>query len=96
MKKSKIIFGSNSELKAYEAIDKCLPGGWRLYANTPLSQIVDIKREELTEKKWDFYLKASVDFVLTNNNHEPTLAIEFDGLGQGYSAGKKYILPQQI
>lgn len=96
MKKSNIIFGSNSELKAYEAIDKHLPEGWRLYANTPLSQIVEIGRNELTEKKWNFYLKSSVDFVLTNIDHEPVLAVEFDGLGGGYSASNKYVLAQQV
>jgi len=96
MKKSKIIFGSNSELKAFEAIDTHLPGGWKLYANTPLSQIVEIKKEELPEKKWNFYLKSSVDFVLTNQNHEPVLAIEFDGLGEGYSAGEKYVLAHVV
>jgi len=51
MKKSTIIFGSNSELRAYEAIDRHLPEGWRLYANTPLSQIVEIQKEELSGKK---------------------------------------------
>lgn len=96
MKKSSIIFGSNSELKAYEAIDKHLPEGWRLYANTPLSQIVEIKKEELTEKKWNFYLKSSVDFVLANAAHEPVLAIEFDGLSEGFSSGKTYILNKDV
>jgi hypothetical protein len=96
MKKSKLIFGSRSELEAYEIINKHLPEGWKLYGNTPLSQIVDVKREELAEKKWDFYLKASVDFVLTNTSHEPALAIEFDGLGGGFSSGEKYILNKKI
>jgi hypothetical protein len=96
MKKSQIIFGSNSELRAFEAIDRHLPDGWRLYGNTPLSQVVEIRREELTQKKWAFYLKASVDFVLTNVRHEPVLAIEFDGLGDGYTSGKKYVLDRQV
>lgn len=96
MKKSTIIFGSNSELRAYEAIDRHLPSGWRLYANTPLSQIVEVRREELTERKWDVYLKASVDFVLTGPKHEPVLAIEFDGLGEGYSSGERYVLKRRV
>ncbi len=96
MKKSTTIFGSNSELRAYEVIDRHLPLGWRLFANTPLSQIVEVRRKELTEKKWDFYLKASVDFVLTGPKHEPVLAIEFDGLGEGYSSGKRYILERKV
>ena len=53
----------------------------RAGGSTPisLSRIVEIQRAELTEKKWDFYLKASVDFVLADNTHEPLLAVEFDG-----------------
>ena len=96
MKKATTIFGSASERRAFEAIEKHLPSGWRLYGNTPLSQIVEIRKDELTEKRWDYYLKASVDFVLTNPTHEPALAIEFDGLGEGYSSGKRYILERKF
>lgn len=96
MKKATTIFGSNSERRAFETINKHLPSGWRLYGNTPLSQIVEIRKVELTEKKWNYYLKASVDFVLTNPTHKPVLAIEFDGLGEGYSSGKRYILERQL
>jgi len=96
MKKAKIIFGSKNELKAYKTIEEYLPDDWNIYPNIPLSQIVEISREELPEKKWNFYLKSSVDFVITDNSHEPTLALEFDGLGGGYSSGNTYVLKQTI
>ena len=96
MKKSSTVFGSTSELRAYETIERHLPTGWRLYANTPFSQIIEVRREELSEKKWNFYLKTSVDFVLSDGRHEPALAIEFDGLGKGYSSGEKYVLEQGV
>ena len=96
MKKATTIFGSKSERRAFEAIDRHLPSGWRLYGNTPLSKIVEIRKDELTEKKWDYYLKASVDSVLTNPTHAPALAIDFNGLGEGYSSGKRYILERQV
>jgi len=57
---------------------------------------VEIRKDELTEKKWDYYLKASVDSVLTNPTHAPALAIDFNGLGEGYSSGKRYILERQV
>jgi len=95
MKKAKIIFGSRSELKAYKKIEEHLPDNWNIYPNIPLSQIVEIGKTELNEKKWNFYLKASVDFVITDHTHEPTLAVEFDGLGGGYSSGGTYI-PKQV
>lgn len=96
MKKSNSLFASKSELSAFEAIDKHLPPGWRLFANTPFSRIVEIQREELTEKKWNFYLKASVDFVLADSLHRPALAIEFDGLGGGYSSGQNYVIGRRV
>ena len=83
-------------MRAYETIDRHLPSGWRLYANTPFSAIVEVQREELSQKRWDVYLKTSVDFVLSDSRHEPVLAIEFDGLGEGYSSGKKYVLDQEV
>ena len=96
MKKSDTLFGSTSELRAYETIDRHLPFGWRLYANTPFSQIVEVRRQELSEKKWNFYLKTSVDFVLSDCKHEPVLAIEFDGLGKGYRSEEKYVLEEEV
>ena len=92
MKKATTIFGSASERRAFEAIEKHLRSGWRLYGNTPLSQIVEIRKDELTEKRWDYYLKASVDFVLTNPTHEPVLAIEFDGLGRATALARDIFL----
>jgi hypothetical protein len=96
MNRARIIFGSNSELAAYEAIARQLPHGWKLYGNTPLPQLVVAKCAELTGKEWDYYLKASVDFVLTTPTHEPVLAIEFDGLGAGFSSGRVYIQRRDV
>lgn len=90
VKKSSTVFGSKSEQRAFAVIAAHVPKGFRLYPNLPLSQIVEVERNEVSAVEWDFYLKSSVDFVLANRRDEPVLAIEFDGLGGGFSSGSTY------
>jgi hypothetical protein len=94
MRKARTIFGSSSEMRAFEAITAQLPEGWTLFPNVPFPQIVEAKRHELNNREWDFYLKTSVDFVLTAPSSEPSMALEFDGLGEGFSLGDTYIQAQ--
>jgi hypothetical protein len=91
MHKAKTIFGSSSEKRTFDAITSLLPEGWTLYPNIPFSHIVRAERGELKDGEWDFYLKTSVDFVLTAPTAEPSLALEFDGLGEGFSLGDTYV-----
>ena len=91
MRKARTVFGSASEERAFHAITAQLPDGWNVYPNVPLSQIVDVEKNELRPREWDFFLKTSVDFVLTSPSSEPSLALEFDGLGDGFSLGDIYI-----
>jgi hypothetical protein len=90
LKKAKSIFGSNVERHAFNLIKAELPAGWAIHSNLPLSQVVEIEKTEVTVGDWDFYLKTSVDFVLTDPQGEPRLALEFDGLAGGFSSGSAY------
>jgi hypothetical protein len=94
MEKSKSIFASKAERNAFSLIQSCIPEGFALYPNIPLSQIISAEKGELPETDWDFYLKSSVDFVLTDRSAQPILAIEFDGLAGGFSCGQEYQAPQ--
>jgi hypothetical protein len=91
MHKAKTIFGSVSEKRAFEAISSQLPQGWTLYPSVPFSHIVKAEKGELKAGEWDCYLKTSVDFVLTSPTCEPSLALDFDGLGEGFSLGETYV-----
>lgn len=90
MKKADTIFASKSEQRAFKIIQAELPAGWSLYPNMPLSQLVKIQNDEISEIEWDFYLKSSVDFVLVTPRDKLSLAIEFDGLAGGFSSGAIY------
>ena len=90
MKRAGTVFASKTERRAFKIIEAGLPVGWSLYPNLPLSQIVQLKKDEVSEEEWDFYLKSSVDLALTTPTDELFLAIEFDGLAGGFSAGSVY------
>ncbi len=91
MHKAKTIFGSSSERRTFDAITSQLPQAWTLYPNVPFPSIVKAEKDELKDGEWDYYLKTSVDFVLTTPTSEPSLALEFDGLGEGFSLGDTYV-----
>jgi hypothetical protein len=62
-----------------------------VYPNVPLSQIVRVGKHELSATDWDLYLKTSVDFVLVDPVARPSLAVEFDGMGGGFSSSTTYV-----
>lgn len=91
MKVSISIFASKAESEAYKAILGHIPFGWKLFANVPLAMVLKIEQDEISPREWDTYLKMSVDFILTDPNYRPVLAIEFDGLSEGFSSGERYV-----
>lgn len=92
MHRAKTIFGSSSEGRTFDAITSQLPQGWTLYPNVPFPNIVKAEKGELRDGEWDYYLKTAADYVLTTGlKSEPSLALEFDGLGEGFSLGDTYV-----
>jgi hypothetical protein len=91
MRKAKSIVGSEPEGKAFQSIALHLPEGWRVYPNLPLSQLVRVGKHELPQSDWDLYLKTSIDFTLVDAENSPSLLIQFDGMGGGFSSSDKYV-----
>jgi Protein of unknown function (DUF2726) len=91
MRKAKTIFGSDPEGKAFQSIKSHLPEGWQVYPNLPFSQVVRVGKHEVSASEWDLYLKTSVDFTLVDGDINPSLIIEFDGMGGGFSSSDTYI-----
>jgi hypothetical protein len=91
MCKAKTIFGSNPEGAAFQSIGLHLPQGWAVYPNLPLSQLVRVGKHELSGDEWELYLKTSVDFTLVEGEGNPSLIVEFDGMGEGFSSSTTYI-----
>jgi hypothetical protein len=91
MRKAKTIFGSHPESTAFQSITLHLPQGWAVYPNLPLSQIVRVGKHEVSQGEWEVYLKTSVDFTLVEGKGDPSLVVEFDGMGEGFSSSNTYI-----
>jgi hypothetical protein len=95
MRKAKTIFGSGPEGKAFQSNALQLPQGWAVYPNLPLSLLVRAGKHEISESDWDLYLKTSVDFTLVEGEGDPSLIVEFDGMGQGFNSSTTYVQFQQ-
>ena len=51
----------------------------RLFANQRLSDVVLKEGTYLPSRAFDFYTRSHVDFVVTDENSKPVLAVEYDG-----------------
>ena len=50
----------------------------RLFAKSRLSDII-LKDESLSQSDFDFYTRAHVDFVVTDQDTKPLFIVEYDG-----------------
>lgn len=53
-----------------------------IYKEMALRRVVKIDKEEVDEGEWDYYSKASLDFVICNDDSDQTfeMIIEYDGV----------------
>jgi len=94
------VFGSEAEKRHFGH----LVGKWsersNVYHNLPLLQVFDLEKligvMNLNEVEISRLKKTSVDFVLCDKNDKPWMAIDFDGLNQGFSSGASYIKGQKF
>ena len=91
MKPKDTIFGSKSEAKMFRLLDSHWKDHFNIYTNLPFANILTPEPKELTPKELDYFYKTSVDFVLCSERDKPLLAIEFDGIGHGFSKDGTYI-----
>jgi hypothetical protein len=52
-----------------------------VYKEFPVRRVIDVEEQELSKGEWDYYSKASFDFLVCNRDDKRTweIAIEFDG-----------------
>jgi hypothetical protein len=50
-----------------------------------------LKELQITDRAREYLLKTEFDFVVCDHSASPILAIEFDGLGHGFSRDGKYV-----
>lgn len=87
----KNIFGSKPEAEAFwKIIDKWGPD-YFIFPSLPLSNILSISGEELSDEDRKYFYSASVDYTLCTQEGSPLLSIEFDGMGRGFSRNGEYV-----
>lgn len=90
MKPRTSIFDSHSERQVFTAVSGSWEPRYRLFPHVPFASLIDLDPQALDAAQLGFLHKTSVDFVLAEPSGVPLFAIEFDGLGHGYSHGAEY------
>ncbi|HSE65963.1 MAG TPA: hypothetical protein VLB12_03180 [Gemmatimonadales bacterium] len=85
------IFDSQNERELFLAIHGTWEPDYRLYPQIPFPSLIDLDPQKLDAVQLEFLHKTSVDYVLTTPDGQPVFALEFDGLGHGYSKDGRYV-----
>jgi hypothetical protein len=96
------IFSSKAEKKNYDKLKRNWGKDYFLYHNIPflniltLDDLVDFSDWKnptpvsLSQDETEALKHASIDYVLCDLKNRPIIAVEFDGLQDGFSSGSKY------
>ena len=83
------IFGSKGEERGFRSIEHTWGEKYRLYPQFPWSALFT------PDPRWrdtsNLFFKTSVDYVLSTVEGQPLLAIDFDGMGDGFDRNGEYV-----
>ncbi len=85
------IFDSQSESELFRTLDSRWSPSFGLYPQLPFPKLIEVDDERLTDGERRFYYSTNVDFTLCDKSGRPLLAIEFDGIGGGFSRDGEYV-----
>jgi hypothetical protein len=99
------VFASTSEKKCFYKLGRTWGDAYRIYHNLPFLNVFDTRNLidfsvspcqifSLSDEDYNRLKKTSIDFVFCDQNEKPILAIEFDGLSEGFNVESNYY-PQQ-
>jgi hypothetical protein len=74
------LFAGSREYEAYSILGGALPANRHLFTKVRLADVIDIEDTRLDQRDKDFALKASFDFLITDENHWPVHAVELQGI----------------
>lgn len=57
----------------------------RVFVKPRLSDVIDKQSSRLTRREFDFYTRSHLDFVLSDSDARPFMAVEFDGPNHAHS-----------
>lgn len=88
------IFDSVSEKRAYSTVKSHWSKFLYVYPHIPVRNALGfdkLRNLHIKDKAKEYLLKTEFDFVVCDHSGSPILAVEFDGLGHGFSRDGKYI-----
>lgn len=94
----KLIFGSKSERSHFEHLRSVWGDRFHVHTNLPFLQVCDtafLKDESGAPFSIDYYneqrlKKTSIDYVVADHSGAPLVAVDFDGLQEGFNFGTNY------
>ncbi len=90
MKIKRSVFGSRSEARGFRSIESSWGEDYALYPQFPFSALFEAERR-IPGGLTNLFYTTSIDYVLCSREGEPLLAIDFDGLGEGFSKLGEYV-----
>lgn len=91
MKVRPTLFNSASEAELFQAVHGTWEPHYRVFPEVPFANLIEPDERKLRAEELAFLHKTSVDLVLTAPDWRPLFALEFDGLGHGYSRNGVYV-----
>src|SRR4051812_49364091 len=99
---TKRVFASRAERTNYYKLSRRWGDNYRLYHNLPFLNVFtreplfdfstwDLARITLSDIDFNRLKRTSIDYTLCNQEDEPILCIEFDGLQDGFNVGTTYL-----
>ena len=85
----KSIFGSKGEERGFRSIEHTWGENYRLVPQFPFSAIFE--PDNSIRDKANLFLKTSIGYVFCSDDGAPLLALDFDGLGQGFNKDGHYV-----
>jgi hypothetical protein len=88
------IFDSAAEGELFRELDSRWNPKLRLFSQTPLRSLLDLPQPEVAKMKprhLRYFRAASVDFTFIDEGGRALLSIEFDGMGEGFGHGTRYV-----
>lgn len=88
------IFDSDSEKRAYSTVRTHWSKFLDVYPHIPVRNALgydELRNLAISDRAKDYLLQTEFDFVVCDRSGSPVLAIEFDGLGHGFSRDGQYV-----
>ncbi len=89
---NKTVFGSRAEKKNYDRLSRQWGDKYRIYHNLPFLQVLNTEgiSLDLKYKQHEYLKKTSIDYIFCDNEGKPLIALDFDGMLEGFNVGLDY------